>query len=79
MPVIGRCWRGARAESPTVVMSLFVNPTQFGEGAVLAAYPRDEAADGALAREAGVDLALRPGAGGDVPAGVPRRSADAAV
>ena len=35
----------AREECATVVMSLFVNPTQFGAGEDLAAYPRDEAGD----------------------------------
>jgi pantoate--beta-alanine ligase len=50
----------ARAENATVVMSLFVNPTQFAEGEDLAAYPRDEARDVALARAAGVDLVFAP-------------------
>ncbi len=50
----------ARAECSTVVMSLFVNPTQFGAAADLAAYPRDEAEDLAAAAEAGVDLVFAP-------------------
>jgi len=50
----------ARADCATVVMSLFVNPTQFTEDADLAAYPRDEAHDAALARDAGVDLLFAP-------------------
>ena len=50
----------ARAESATVVMSLFVNPTQFGEAEDLAAYPRDRAGDERIAREAGVDLLFAP-------------------
>jgi pantoate--beta-alanine ligase len=50
----------ARAECSTVVMSLFVNPAQFGEGADLASYPRDEAHDLAAAAEAGVDLVFAP-------------------
>jgi pantoate--beta-alanine ligase len=52
--------RAARQECDTVVASLFVNPTQFGEGADLAAYPRDEQADAAVAAEAGVDLLFAP-------------------
>lgn len=50
----------ARADCATVVMSLFVNPTQFAGGEDLAAYPRDEARDAALARDAGVDLLFAP-------------------
>jgi pantoate--beta-alanine ligase len=50
----------ARAECSTVVMSLFVNPTQFGAATDLAAYPRDEAEDLAAAAEAGVDLVFAP-------------------
>jgi pantoate--beta-alanine ligase len=50
----------ARAESGTVVASLFVNPTQFGEQADLASYPRDEQADAAVAAEACVDLLFAP-------------------
>jgi pantoate--beta-alanine ligase len=52
--------RAARAECDTVVMSLFVNPAQFGQGADLASYPRDEARDLELAEEAGVDLVFAP-------------------
>jgi pantoate--beta-alanine ligase len=54
--------RAARAENDVVVVSLFVNPAQFDEGADLAAYPRDEAADAALAAAAGADLLFAPGA-----------------
>jgi len=54
--------RAARAENETVVMSLFVNPAQFGEAADLAGYPRDEERDLDLAREAGVDLVFAPSA-----------------
>ncbi|MSO58281.1 MAG: pantoate--beta-alanine ligase [Thermoleophilia bacterium] len=52
----------ARAECDTVVMSLFVNPAQFGEDADLEGYPRDEERDLALAAEAGVDLVFIPAA-----------------
>lgn len=52
--------RAARAENDVVVVSLFVNPTQFGEAADLARYPRDEARDGALAATEGVDLLFAP-------------------
>jgi pantoate--beta-alanine ligase len=52
----------ARAECSTVVMSLFVNPAQFTDGGDLAAYPRDEAHDLALAADAGVDLVFAPDA-----------------
>jgi pantoate--beta-alanine ligase len=50
----------ARAECDVVVMSLFVNPTQFGPGEDLDRYPRDEERDLRLASEAGVDLVYAP-------------------
>jgi pantoate--beta-alanine ligase len=52
--------RAARAENDVVVVSLFVNPAQFDEGADLAAYPRDEARDAELAAGAGADLLFAP-------------------
>jgi len=52
--------RAARAECDLVVMSLFVNPTQFGEGEDLDRYPRDEDRDLRLAAEAGADLVFAP-------------------
>ncbi|MDW8339406.1 MAG: pantoate--beta-alanine ligase [Thermoleophilia bacterium] len=52
--------RAAREENETVVMSLFVNPAQFGEPDDLATYPRDEARDLLLAESAGVDLVFAP-------------------
>ena len=52
--------RAARAECDLVVMSLFVNPAQFGPGEDLDRYPRDEERDLRLAGEAGVDLVYAP-------------------
>src|SRR4029077_4335643 len=52
--------RAARAECDVVVMSLFVNPAQFGPGEDLDHYPRDEERDAALAAEAGVDFVYAP-------------------
>jgi len=50
----------ARAQTDVVVVSLFVNPTQFGPSEDLTAYPRDEARDAAIAQEAGVDVLFAP-------------------
>jgi pantoate--beta-alanine ligase len=52
--------RAARAENDVVVVSLFVNPAQFDEGADLAAYPRDEAHDAELAAALGADVLFAP-------------------
>jgi pantoate--beta-alanine ligase len=52
--------RAARAECDVVVMSLFVNPAQFGPGEDLDRYPRDEQRDVELAGEAGADLVFAP-------------------
>jgi pantoate--beta-alanine ligase len=53
--------RQARVENDAVVMSIFVNPTQFNDPTDLAAYPRDERKDADLAASAGVDLLFAPG------------------
>jgi len=53
--------RRARESCEVVVVSLFVNPTQFGEGEDLEAYPRDEVGDAELAEAEGVDLLWMPG------------------
>ena len=52
--------RAARAAAPTVVMSLFVNPAQFGPGEDFARYPRDEGADVAIAEDEGADVVFAP-------------------
>jgi pantoate--beta-alanine ligase len=52
--------RAARRRCDVVVMSLFVNPAQFGQGEDLDSYPRDEARDAGLAEQAGVDLIYAP-------------------
>jgi pantoate--beta-alanine ligase len=52
--------RRARAENDVVVVSLFVNPAQFGPSEDLAAYPRDEAGDAAAAEAEGVDFLFAP-------------------
>ena len=52
--------RRARAACDVVVVSLFVNPTQFNEPADLAAYPRDEDRDASMAARAGVHLLFAP-------------------
>ncbi len=50
----------ARAESATVVMSIFVNPKQFGEAADFERYPRNEGRDLERAEAAGVDIVFAP-------------------
>ena len=52
--------RAAREECDVVVVSLFVNPTQFAGGGDVLAYPRDPERDRALAEQAGVDLLFAP-------------------
>lgn len=54
--------RQARAQCEVVVVSVFVNPTQFTQPADLESYPRDEGRDRALAVEAGADLLFAPAA-----------------
>lgn len=52
--------RRAREECESVVVSIFVNPLQFGPSEDLESYPRDEGRDLALAREEGVDAVFTP-------------------
>ena len=54
--------RRAREENATAVVSIFVNPAQFGPGEDFAAYPRDMDADIARLDEAGVDVVFAPSA-----------------
>lgn len=52
--------REGRRRGDFLVLSIFVNPTQFGQNEDLDRYPRDFKRDEALAREAGVDLIFYP-------------------
>jgi pantoate--beta-alanine ligase len=52
--------RRARRDNDVVVVSLFVNPAQFGPGEDLDAYPRDEKRDERLAEAEGVDVLFAP-------------------
>jgi pantoate--beta-alanine ligase len=52
----------AREANQSVVVSIFVNPLQFGDSTDLAAYPRDVERDAALARAAGADVLFVPDA-----------------
>ncbi len=61
--------RRARDLARRVVVSLFVNPTQFAPGEDFAAYPRDESRDAVLLAAEGCDLLYAPSAGEIYPAG----------
>ncbi|GJM44774.1 MAG: pantothenate synthetase [Gemmatimonadota bacterium] len=65
----GRARVAERGGTPFFVMSLFVNPTQFGPGEDFQEYPRDLDSDAALADAAGVDVLFAPSAREMYPAG----------
>ncbi len=51
----------ARADNATTVVTIFVNPRQFGDPKDLEQYPRNEGRDVAICEEEGVDLVFAPG------------------
>ncbi len=61
--------RAARAAADVVILTIFVNPTQFGPGEDLERYPRDEEGDLAKAHACGLDLAFCPDAAAMYPPG----------
>lgn len=52
--------RAAKRDRPNVVVSIFVNPLQFGEGEDFEKYPRNLADDGAMAESAGATIVFAP-------------------
>jgi pantoate--beta-alanine ligase len=61
--------RAARERADIVILTIFVNPTQFGPNEDLSRYPRDEAGDLAKAKTCGIDLAFCPEASAMYPSG----------
>ena len=61
--------REGRAQGDLLVLSIFVNPTQFGVGEDFASYPRDLRRDSEIAAENGVDIIFAPTAGEMYPQG----------
>ncbi|HSJ50456.1 MAG TPA: pantoate--beta-alanine ligase [Actinomycetota bacterium] len=68
--------RRARDENDLVVVSVFVNPLQFGDPADLAAYRRDEERDLALLEELGTDVVFAPDDAEMYPSGEPEVTVD---
>jgi pantoate--beta-alanine ligase len=61
--------REGRKRGDCLVLSIFVNPTQFGPNEDLDRYPRNMEGDCALAKSCGVDIVFAPAASGMYPAG----------
>jgi len=61
--------RRARAENPSVVVSIFVNPTQFGPQEDFSSYPRDPQRDLAILEKEKTDVVFMPSVAEMYPAG----------
>ena len=59
------------SERDLTLVTVFVNPLQFGANEDLASYPRDFERDAEMCREAGVDIVLHPALDEMYPAGLP--------
>jgi pantoate--beta-alanine ligase len=68
--------RRARDERDHVVVSIFVNPLQFGPDEDLSRYPRDEDRDLSIARQLGVDVVFAPSVEEMYPTGQPEVTVD---
>jgi pantoate--beta-alanine ligase len=68
--------RRAKDERDVTVVSIFVNPLQFGDARDLETYPRDEEEDLAVAEREGVDLVFAPSVDEMYPGGEPEVTVD---